>query len=155
MADGTIYNREKYIKSKTFDHSGWAGYIPRGATPSDVDIVWDDNGKFLFGESKFGKFSWEDLSIGQRRLYKNLLFALKYPERSAILLMNYSYNVDKDINTLDDCESFHVVRVINSQLKVSKEYDGKELKDFVAAWYGKRNPPKEIKEKSPPVGDGR
>lgn len=70
---GKIFAAEAYAQGKMFDNSTWGCHLPRKITPSDIDLVIDNNGRFLFCEYKCDISRFSDLSIGQHIMYQNLV----------------------------------------------------------------------------------
>jgi hypothetical protein len=75
MATGEIFSKEAYARGKLVESSGWSGKLPRGGTPSDIDLVFDNWGHILLVELNSRSALWSSCSIGQRRLYESLVLA--------------------------------------------------------------------------------
>jgi hypothetical protein len=63
---GGIRCPEAYAQGKMLDHSWWYGQMARGITPSDIDMVIESYGCFLFCELSRSTNSLYELSRGQR-----------------------------------------------------------------------------------------
>jgi len=87
------------------DHSGWYGVLPRGITPSDIDFVFDANGRLLLGELKSKVANWDNVPAGQRRLYQ--AFAML---GCVCVVARHETPEGKQIDTLRDVVAFQVMR---------------------------------------------
>lgn len=104
---GRIRNYELYAQGKMLDHSGWAGKLTRGRTPSDIDMVFDFAGTFLFIELKLNSPFFHDMSKGQRILYKNLV---KLGHGKVIAVCAHIHTLpEQEVATLDDVIAFQVM----------------------------------------------
>lgn len=120
---GKIYCREAYAQAKMLDHSGWNGVLPRGITPSDIDMVIDNEGLVLFVEFSSKTASWHTLkskSYGQWKLHRNLVWNGRGTQFSA--LCHLQPEPDKDINSMTDVIEFSLM------LYDSKQDDVRESK---------------------------
>lgn len=77
---GEIYSAEAYAQGKMLDHSSWQDHptLPRGITPSDIDVVFDNAGNVLFVELSSSTAKWADLAFGQRRVYEAVIWETKH-----------------------------------------------------------------------------
>lgn len=113
MADrGGIQNVEAYARGKMLDHSGWQKEekLPRNVTPSDIDVVFDNNSWMLFCEISSKHAAWDDLkkeSMGQFLLYRNLIFQTT----NCAVLCKHSVRLDalRPIDTKKDITAFQVM----------------------------------------------
>lgn len=134
---GEIYSLEAYARGKVLEHSEWAGVLPRKITPSDIDMVFDNNGKFLFCElnSQFADF--ESLDVGQYRLYRNLVL-MGQGNVTAALLHHATPEPGVKIRTMSDVLSFQLMRFREDRVAVSKVYEGALWRKYVEKFFGKR-----------------
>jgi hypothetical protein len=106
------------------DHSGWASILPRKITPSDGDMILDNNGKILYVELSSRFCRWADLSEGQHRLYRNLLHV--GPSAVAAILAHHAIPAEGvPINTVADIVEFTVMKLGEDGLfEYSPRYPG-------------------------------
>jgi hypothetical protein len=103
---GQIYCPEAYARGKMLNHGDWASILPRSITPSDIDAVFDNNGKLLFVEFSSRFSEWDRIPAGQRRLYQSLC---RLGAR-AVLCKHRIPPLGVEINTLHDVEAFQIMR---------------------------------------------
>lgn len=115
---GKIFSEQAYARAKMLDNSGWLNVLPRGSTPSDLDVILDsqghitenttviDNkGNVVFIEYNTSKSHWEDISYGQRLAYQNILL----PKPKYAILAHVQPRVGQPIDTLRDVIDFQVM----------------------------------------------
>ena len=75
MTTGAIICEQAYAQGKMLDNSKWQ--LPRGITPSDIDMVFDDRryGRILFVELSRLHLTWNTVPVGQRKLHAGLVSA--------------------------------------------------------------------------------
>ena len=129
-APGAIYNEAAYAQGKMLDHSGWRGNLPRSITPSDLDAFWDNNGDFIFAELSSSQTLWSELSKGQVMAYSNLI----QHTIDVAVLFKHSVPINRQIDTREDCESFHVMWD-DSGICLSKVFSGDRWVRFVESWF--------------------
>jgi hypothetical protein len=103
QSGGAIICRQRYAQGKMLDHSGWR--LARGVTPSDIDMVVESYGCFLWAELTRGGCDWQSLKTGQRILYDSLA---KVPGNHIVCLARHSVPADRDIDTFHDIEAVAV-----------------------------------------------
>ena len=105
---GNILVEEAYAQGKMLNHAAWCKgewKMPRNITPSDIDFAIDNDGKVLFCELNSSESEWAKLGLGQRLLYRNLIFNSAHLS----VLCKHSVPKTKKINTRHDVESFQVL----------------------------------------------
>lgn len=100
QSGGAIICREAYAQGKMLDHSCW--HLARGVTPSDIDMVVESYGCFLFAELTKGGCDWNSLKTGQRILYDSLA---KIPGNHVVCLARHSVPSGEHVNTYQDIEA--------------------------------------------------
>lgn len=103
MTRGAICHQQAYAQGKMLDHSGWSGLLERKITPSDIDMVVESGGYFVFAELSSRYASWREISIGQRRLYHSLI--VNNPGRHVCVLLKHSVKSSRQIRTDKDIDS--------------------------------------------------
>ena len=94
------------------------------AMPSNIDMVFERNGKFLVGE---WKREGEEISLGQKILLK----ALADENNFTIIVINgYSDNTGTEVNNFYKVTQNKLIMLGNGV---------KGLKDFINAWYQSSN----------------
>lgn len=102
---GAILIEEAYAAGKMLDHSEWQNILPRGITPSDIDMFIESHGMFLWCELKYGYCRWNNLSVGQRIAFRKLMFS--NPRKHFICLLTHLCD-NIQINTVTDIESVYL-----------------------------------------------
>lgn len=102
---GAIYAVNAYAQGKMLDHSGWHGILPRGITPSDIDVVFDNYGDILFCELSSKHATWPAVSRGQLFTYFN---AIGPVSRHFAVLLKHSV-AGRQIDSFKDIDSFQVM----------------------------------------------
>lgn len=128
MKRGDIYNYDLYLQSKTLDHSEWR--LPRCITPSDIDMVFDNAGKILFCDLKNHHCTWDDLSVGQRKLYEAIVRNGAGTQFVA-LLHHSAPATQKFIRTVSDIEEFQLIYWKDNEIKVSQMFPGSYWRVYV------------------------
>lgn len=100
QSGGAIICHEAYAQGKMLDHSGW--HLARGVTPSDIDMVVESFGCFLFAELTKGDCDWSNLKTGQKILYNSLA---KIPGNHVICLARHSVPSGEYVDTYQDIEA--------------------------------------------------
>jgi len=100
QSGGAIICREAYAQGKMLDHSSWE--LDRGVTPSDIDMVVESYGCFLFAELTKNGCDWSNLKTGQRILYESLS---KIPGNHIVCLARHSVPSGEQIDTYQDIEA--------------------------------------------------
>jgi hypothetical protein len=128
---GHIFAPEAYAQGKMLDSSSWHGKLPRGITPSDIDLVFDNNGKCLFCELSRHCTEWPQIECGQRWLYESLV-----KRGHVAVLLKHSAPLDRPIDTLKDIESFSVMHLdMTGRISFSAIYSGSHWVRFVDKFY--------------------
>lgn len=110
------------------DNSAW--YLPRGITPSDIDWCIDNTGEILVGEFSSSCELWEQVSSGQRKLYRAMVI-----NGAVAALCRHEVPTDRQINTRDDVKSFQVMFGRDGTVGCSILYDGRRWVRFVEEWF--------------------
>lgn len=140
---GAIRDKAKYIRAKTFDHSGWDGLLPRNATPSDNDVVFSNRDAILIAEYKpFSNF--ECLQPGQRKLLMSFVAVSKKGLISAALCHS-DQTVGESTDSLKDVIAFTYIFQANPEKsgKVtwwSRPTPGALWRQFVLDFYYLKSP---------------
>lgn len=132
---GAVYKEDAYAQGKMLDHSSWSHGpfpLPRGITPSDIDMVCDNAGRILLVEISSSKRDWRELDRGQRLAYINAISGTRH---IAVLC---SHNVPKTrmINTRLDIETFQAIFFVGDNLLCSDLHaDNQDWQQFVLDFY--------------------
>lgn len=104
---GDIYCEQAYAQGKMLDNSSWD--LPRHITPSDIDMVFDDArlGRLLFVELSSCCITWDTVSIGQRKLYSQLV--ANGCNKVFAVLAKHDVPTTSRINTRNDITHFQVM----------------------------------------------
>lgn len=128
---GAIYCEEAYAQGKMLDHSEWQGKLPRSITPSDIDQIFDNDGKLLACEWSRSNLRWNELTRGQRDTY---MAVVKSGHMAALL--KHSVPRSRKIKTRTDVESFQVIYLAaNGKPAITDVIDGYLWPIFVDEWY--------------------
>lgn len=127
---GAILVETAYAQGKMLDCSGW-GDLPRGITPSDVDLVFDNAGRILFCELSTQCDKWEDLKRGQRMLYEELVV----DARHCAVLLRHSTPTDEQINTKTGIDVFQPMVVADGAHFYRGPLQGDKWPGFVKKWF--------------------
>lgn len=140
---GWIFAEDAYAQGKMLNHGGWNGVLPRLITPSDVDMVFDNNGKIIFIELSRVRSSWQEVTKGQRLLYENLIRGGAH----CACLCKHNVPAAIQIDTRYDVDSFQIM-VWDYGLVYSKTYSGTLWEKFVSdGWFGSTNGPLFVRRK--------
>ena len=120
---GSIISQEAYARGKMLDHSAWRNTLPRNITPSDIDMVIDNNGIILMIELSSKTDRWHLLSRGQRLLYENIVWAGQGNIKAALALI-HPEPPDKQIDTVNDIISFSVMCRKHDEIVRSPSFPG-------------------------------
>ena len=104
---GSIHSEHAYALGKMLDHSGWHGQLVRGITPSDVDMLFDNNGMIIVCELSSWARDWHELKRGQRWVYE--AFIKDRPFFAVLCKHSVKPQTGRQINTQSDIECFHVM----------------------------------------------
>lgn len=129
---GEIRRELAYAQGKMIDHSGLGNHLPRGITPSDIDMVLDNAGQIMFVEVSTRTCDWSALPTGQRRLYESLV---KNSPRQRAVLCHVSSEPGKQIDTHKDVLSFSVMS-FDGVIQVSPPVPGERWVDYLRKFYG-------------------
>jgi hypothetical protein len=108
LTPGGIRCPEAYAQGKMLDHSSWYGLMARKITPSDIDMVVESYGCFLFCELSRDADSMATLSRGQR-IMLSALSRLNGTHCVAILthgLLSHSKPIDTATDIRSACVYF-------------------------------------------------
>lgn len=131
---GDIICEQAYAQGKMLNHSGWNGRLPRGITPSDVDMLLDDDGVILFIEISSQHKDWMELEIGQRKCYQNIV---RGNQEHMAALVTHSVPVSEKIDTSRDFETVQCLLWTPDGFMLSevKELNAAIWKKFVVQWF--------------------
>lgn len=97
---GGIRCPEAYAQGKMLDHSWWSGQMRGKITPSDIDMVVESYGCFLFCELSRDAEELEHLSRGQRIMLSNLA---RVPGTHCVAILTHGlFSRSKAIDTAMD-----------------------------------------------------
>lgn len=126
QSGGAIICREAYAQGKMLDHSGW--HLSRGVTPSDIDMVVESYGCFLWAELTKNACDWGSLKTGQRILYDSLA---KIPGNHVVCLARHSVPTGELVDTFNDIEAAAVRWASGTKALL---LDGDQWRVLVAEW---------------------
>ena len=138
---GEVRHRARFAQQ--IEHNGWCDVLPRSITPSDIDVVFDNmmRSRTLFCEFSSAVFLWDGKEKGQRYLYQQLLKTNNY--QNACVLCHHNVPIEKNVNSLRDVVSFHVMRANRGLIyflpSESEAFPGTLWVDFVNSFYGLEN----------------
>ena len=130
---GRILVEEAYAQGKMLESRSWYGLLPRKITPSDIDMVIDNNGRILFVEFDSNTAAWDGITRGQRRLYENIVLNGSGKHFAACCRHNVK---DRRIDTLHDVLEFQLMYMRGDSLNVSSIYDGSKWRRAVQVMLG-------------------
>ena len=128
-SEGKIVVEQAYAQGKMLDHSGFK-HLPRGITPSDIDMVIDSAGDVMFCELSRNHNRWKALNYGQRLLYENLCISGQH----ICALLTHSVNPTLAIRTHADIDSYHVMFAVNREIHTSPVRFGFSWPEFAQDW---------------------
>lgn len=144
---GAIYCEEAYAQGKMLESSQWDERLPRGITPSDADLIFDNRGYLLFCEFSSEHTEWSQVKLGQKLLYESIVAH----ERATAALCKHSVGRDKKIDTYGDVDSFQVMFCDKCELRVGKVIEGHRWPKFVIEWFKNANATRELALNPPPL----
>jgi hypothetical protein len=132
---GSILQPEAYAQSKMLEHGSWYPQLPRGITPSDIDVWYADGAWFLLCENKrIRELPWTKLPKGQRMAYEDLVGATR--GQALAVLWCHNVPVDEPVDSMLDCESFIVLSSAGGRPpRFTARLAGSMWPGFVALWY--------------------
>lgn len=126
---GGIRCPEAYAQSKMLDHSSWFGLMRGNITPSDIDMVVESYGCFLFCELSRDKGTLPELSRGQRIM---LTRAAQLPGTHCVAILTHGlFSQSKPIDTALDIQQACIY--FDAGAKKAK-LSGDEWREFGAQW---------------------
>jgi hypothetical protein len=125
-SNGAILHELAYAKGKMLDHSKWD--LPRRIKPSDIDMCVDNDGDILFCEITSHANSWEDLDVGQRRLYISAI-----GNKHVAVLVRHNVIGQRQIDTINDVVSFEVMARQDDEVEFYKPVCS--WPDFITRWW--------------------
>lgn len=132
VADGRMHSEEAFAQSKMIESREWKGQLPRGIVPSDIDIVFDSQlGRLIFCEFSRDCCSWQDLKVGQRKLYESVIFKSK----SVAALCSHNVPIKDKIQS-SRCDQFSLMAWEHGiGFLVSGPWSGDSWMRFVKLWF--------------------
>ncbi len=128
-----IRNKAAYSLGKMLNNEAWIGRLDRGSKPSDIDLIFDNDGCVLFCELSSNRVMWPGLDYGQAWLYKS---AIKKGVHCAVLCRHdVDPKLEVEIDTLNDICCFQVMAYEYSRYWLSRIVEGEYWGKFVDAWY--------------------
>lgn len=129
---GKILSEEAYAQGKMLDNSEWGDVLPRGITPSDVDLVFDNKRHLLVCEVSRITNRWEEIATGQREMYSSIVLR----DRAMAAIVKHSIPVDRQIKTASDIESFSVMfKTQYGGISFTETFPGTGWVGFVKKFY--------------------
>lgn len=129
---GKILIESAYAQGKMLESSKWHGVLPRGITPSDVDLVFDNAGRCILCELKRGSGTWAQVSRGQRMLYESLVRGTEH----VAVLAGHSVASDTTVCTHSDVEWYQCMHWTGVRHQISKVFSpGESWRSFVRLWF--------------------
>lgn len=125
---GKILCEQAYAQGKMLDHSSWK--LPRGITPSDIDMYIDNDGRLIFAELSSSKKRWTEISQGQWRGYRNIIKGTRH----VAILLNHNVPANTQINTRTDIR-FCQLLMWNDGFYTSNVYAGSVWVKIVDLWF--------------------
>jgi hypothetical protein len=134
---GAIFAEEAYAQGKMLENSSWNSVLPRGITPSDTDMVFDNLGAIIHGELSSAVKEWTALARGQRWTYQS---KIKHNACHCAVLAHHNVKPEYGckIDTLRDILTFQVMVFFWCDFRVSRIIEGAHWQKFVTSWF--RNP---------------
>lgn len=126
MTRGAIICEAAYAQGKMLKNSSWT--LSRSITPSDIDLVVESKGCFLWVELTRHAAHWGQLNTGQRRMYDALSMI---PGLNLVCLAHHSVSVNRQIDTCTDIVSVDVRWDCGSK---SIQLDGAGWRFLVRNW---------------------
>jgi len=142
LRPGSIIVEEAYALGKMMESNGWSGLLRNGITPSDVDLVFDNNGKILFCDFSIKYDDWERAICGQRWLYES--FIKSAPHCAVLCKHSVKPDLFRKIDTLRDVERFQAM-VWDFERVLSPIFDGAYWQRFVTMWVNEVDGPLKIR----------
>lgn len=127
---GKILYEEAYAQGKMLDHSSWK--LPRGCTPSDVDMYFDNDGRLILAELSSKYTRWTDLDVGQWRGYRALIHSTEH----VAILLKHAVPKSRKINTRNDIQHYQLM-MWRDGFYTSNVYSGSSWPQFVELWFEK------------------
>lgn len=126
---GGIRCPEAYAQSKMLDHSSWHGEMRGKITPSDIDMVVESSGCFLWCEISRDAEKLSDLSRGQRILLSN---AARLPGTHCVAILTHRLvSHSKPIDTAKDIQQATIYFDQGTRCAV---LDGEGWRAFACHW---------------------
>lgn len=137
MIHGSILLEESYAQGKMLDSSSWFGLLPRDITPSDIDHIFDNNGRMIFVEfsKDWKKQCWKEVPAGQRRIYQSLIMQGQGKHIAALCF--HSVPRQQQINTRTDIKHFQLMYFDPAypNIRHSQLLPGVDWEPFVKQWF--------------------
>ncbi len=118
MKAGSIHSQEAYALGKILDNSSWS--LPRGITPSDIDLVFDNDGDMLACELSRETCLWTGLSVGQRLVYERFVMNGFARNLAAVCKHNVAPDFGRKIDSRNDIVRFQLMVLYNGRLEASE-----------------------------------
>jgi len=132
---GEIHSQEAYALGKMVDSSSWS--LPRGITPSDIDLVFDNAGDMLACELSRKTFLWSELPVGQRLVYERFVLNGCARHIAAVCKHNVAPEFGRKIDSRNDVVQFQLMVYMEGNLVMSNVRD--DWPEFVEKeFYGTR-----------------
>jgi hypothetical protein len=142
---GRIIREEAYALSKMLDSSGWNGLLRQKITPSDIDLMFDNDGSVLYVDFSITYDNWNDLGQalkGQRRAYES---NIRYgPHCAAVCKHSVTPEMGRRIDTFRDVDRFQAM-IWDFEPVLSPIFDGALWSTFVKVWVNERKGPLRIR----------
>jgi hypothetical protein len=131
ISKGAIYAEQAYAQGKMLDHSEWFSILPRGITPSDIDMVLDNRGRMIFVELTTKYEMFEDLSTGQRILHEGLAKCGKHVS----VLGWHDVPSSRQINTFSDISKVSLMFACDGKIATLNGFTNFDWQVLVKWWF--------------------
>ena len=151
MASGVIRIEEAYAQGKMLNNAKWKGFLPRGSTPSDIDMVFQDmqHQRILFCELSRRQRYWRDVTHAQRHVYIGAITSGQ--GKSLAVLLNHNVPASRQIDTYSDIVTFQIMSFAALLgYTTSSLFNGSDWPNFVKSFYSgsERNLLSRLKKKT-------
>ena len=125
---GSIIAEQAYAQGKMIDHSSWG--FASNRTFSDVDAVFDNKGQLIYVEFARSDYplSWDNISTGQRWLYKSML---ENKKGSVAVLACHNVPSNQKIDSKTDITH---ASVVSCKFTAEISLDSTQYVQFVNLW---------------------
>lgn len=133
---GGIQCPDLYARAKMLNNTGWLNKLPRGITPSDIDLVFENKGRTLLVELSPTIRDWKFVAAGQRGVYETQV--LQQRGACASVIARHETEYDKYIDTLRDIKDWELMYWDSDRSAPAYRVYGPEdgtWEEFVLWWF--------------------